>query len=533
MTFRKSGDQILPVQLDELGDPVLTRAYNRFRVEGHGRRTIEVDGQRFITAATPIQADADHEWSTLIVVPEKDFVGFVALNNRSTLLMSAGVVVLAALFAALLIHQGLRADRNASLVVAREQAREAQSRAFTELASNAAVFDPTREDAIRSLTHIVARAVSARRAATWRVAADSNSILLEDCRDRENDGHTAGVEFARTEMPHFFAALEAGEELESVDAAKDPRMAEFYRLYLKPMGSRALIAIPIRSGERWVGVVCVEDWRADGARSFVRAVANMLAVRYAARLVSVAAAAVPEMAAARSAGGEQPRRVAVAAVSPASATAMRRAQLGEAQRRKLAAQASPAAGDGATQGAQVFPRVSVLVLQLTDPMTMAEEDAEEERTTIVDRIARAVEAIAAAQDIEYVKIMGDKLVLADGFSDASEADSALAIAEAALQIQDHAARLFTALGHRLEFRIGVDTGAAIGTPVGTQQLTYNLWGESMRLADRMAESGLPGSIVVTDTTYRLLRDRYLFRVRGTFYLGGSGEMSTYLLTGRV
>ena len=69
--------------------------------------------------------------------------------------------------------------------------------------------------------------------------------------------------------------------------------------------------------------------------------------------------------------------------------------------------------------------------------------------------------------------------------------------------------------------------------MGSEQRAYNLWGESVRLADTMAESGLPGSIVVTETSYRLLRDRYLFRVRGTFYLGGSGEMSTYLLTGRT
>ncbi len=531
-TFRKVGDQLLPMRLDELDDPVLTRVYNRFRVEGHGRRVIEVEGQRFLTAATPIQADADHEWSTLIVVPEADFVGFVALNNRSTLLMSGGVVMLAALFAALLIRQGLRADYNASLVVAREQAREAQSRAFTELASNAALFDPTREDAIQALTRTVAQAVSARRAGIWRVASDASLIVLEDCRDRENDGHTAGVEFARTEMPQFFAALEAGEELEAADAAADPRIAEFHRLYLKPMGSRALIAIPIRSAEGWVGVVCVEDWQEEGALSFVRAVATMLSVRYAARPSVIQPVAVPAAAVARSAGGERPGRAAIAAVSPASATAMRRAQLGEAQLRKLAAQASPIARDGATQGAQVFPHASVLVLQLTNAMALAEDDAEQDPMTIVDRIARAVEAIATVQQIEYVKIMGDKMVLADGFSDARE-DSAVAIAEAALEIKDHAARLFTGLGHGLEFRIGVDTGAAIGTPVGTEHRTYNLWGESVRLADTMAETGSPGSIIVTDTTYRLLRDRYLFRVRGTFYLGGSGEMSTYLLTGRV
>ncbi|MBL8699892.1 MAG: GAF domain-containing protein, partial [Alphaproteobacteria bacterium] len=300
-TFKRVGDQLLPASLDELGDGVLTRAYNRFRIEGHGRRTIEIDGERYITAATPVLADADHDWSTLIVVPEKDFVGFVALNNRSTLLMSFGVVLLSALFAALLIHQGLRADRNAALVVLREQSREAQSRAFTELAANAALFDPTQEDAVQALTKIAARAVGAKRFGLWRVSSDSNAMVLEDCRDRENDGHTAGVELTRTEMPGFFAAAEAGQELEVAEAAKDARTADFHKLYLKRMGSRSVITVPIRSGERWLGLVVVEDWRADGALSFARAVANMLAVRFAARarttVVAAPAAAVVQVAA--------------------------------------------------------------------------------------------------------------------------------------------------------------------------------------------------------------------------------------------
>jgi len=49
----------------------------------------------------------------------------------------------------------------------------------------------------------------------------------------------------------------------------------------------------------------------------------------------------------------------------------------------------------------------------------------------------------------------------------------------------------------------------------------------------MAESGPAGAIHVTESAYQRLRDRYLFRVRGSFYLERVGEMSTYLLIGRL
>jgi adenylate cyclase len=49
----------------------------------------------------------------------------------------------------------------------------------------------------------------------------------------------------------------------------------------------------------------------------------------------------------------------------------------------------------------------------------------------------------------------------------------------------------------------------------------------------MADSGLPGGIQVSETTYRRLRAHYLFKLRGRYYLPNIGEISTYLLTGRI
>ncbi len=535
-TFRKVGEDLQPMPLGDLGDPVLARAYDVFRIEGYGRRAIEIGGERYITASMPILGGHSQDWATLIVVPERDFVGFVALNNRSTLLMSGGVVLLSALFAALLIGQGLRADRNAVLVVAREQAREAQSRAFTELAANAALFDPTHEDAVRSLTRIAARAVGARRAAIWRVSADAQAIVLEDCRDRENDGHTAGVEYGRDEMPAFFAALEAGAEIEASDAAQDDRCAGFHAHYLKPMGSQALIAVPIRNADRWAGIVCFEDWRADGALSFARALANMLSVRFAAGArgaTTASTAPVPVASPERPAVELGGRPAASRQLTPAPRSAMRRVELGEALTRRLAQQTVDTARDGEAPVARVFAGASICTLQFTDAMSLAETDREDDPLAAFDRIARAIESIAATFDIAYVKLLGDRVVIADGFTEGGQEAAAVAVADAAIEIRERVARLFTGLGHRLEFRLGIDTGSIIGAPIGADRSAYNLWGEAARTADLMAESGLPGSIVVTETTYRLLRERYVFRVRGSFYLGGVGEMSTYLLVSRA
>ena len=112
------------------------------RIDGPGHGTVEVDGERIIFASTALPIAAGKNWSVLITVPEREIIGFVAANNRTALLLSLSIIGIAALLAALLVRQGIRADRNARLVRERQENIEAQSRAFASLANSASLFDP-------------------------------------------------------------------------------------------------------------------------------------------------------------------------------------------------------------------------------------------------------------------------------------------------------------------------------------------------------------------------------------------------------
>ena len=108
-----------------------------------------------------------------------------------------------------------------------------------------------------------------------------------------------------------------------------------------------------------------------------------------------------------------------------------------------------------------------------------------------------------------------------------------AIADLALDFQDTCSHLFAELDKPMEFKIGIDTGGVIGSPVGRRQKSYNVWGEAVSTASMMADHGVSGGIQVSETTYRRLRKSYLFKVRGRYYLHNIGEISIYLLTGRL
>ena len=155
-----------------------------------------------------------------------------------------------------------------------------------------------------------------------------------------------------------------------------------------------------------------------------------------------------------------------------------------------------------------------------------------ESATIADLIVSYLEELAASQQIEYMKVMGDEIVCAAGIESGSK-DHARRIADLALSIQDRCSRLFAALDAPMEFQIGADTGALMGCAVGRQQQAHNIWGEALSFASKMADAGIPGGIQVSQSTYQRLRSGYLFKARGRYYLPNIGETSTYLLTGRL
>ena len=184
-------------------------------------------------------------------------------------------------------------------------------------------------------------------------------------------------------------------------------------------------------------------------------------------------------------------------------------------------------------GTDMVEDVTVMVLQFTDPFALAERLEGEAPTTVVDRLIDHLEKLAAASGVEYMKLLGDQLVCAAGLQDDSIRDHAPVIATLALEIQDICLRIFDDSSNTLDFRIGLDTGAVIGSMVGRAHKTYNLWGDAVRTAAMMAESGSTGEVHLTECTYRRLQNAYLFKTRGQYYLPTIGELSTYILTGHV
>lgn len=287
--------QMVPANIEGIGDPDLVATWDHFRAQGPGNRVIEVGDRRLISIVTPL-ANNGQDWLLLITVPEAEFSGFLTANSRRAAFLSLIVVALAVGLATLLVRQGLRADRAARAVAERSSAVQQQSAAFARLASEAGMFDAAGTPP-KALTETLAEATGARRAGVWRLAGQGQILRCDDSFEPATAGHVAGLQLSRQEVPALFEAMTAGEEVDAPDASRDRRTVALHGSVMAPLGTTGMFAVPIRQAERAIGMVMLEDARLNSAaRDFARACATLVGL------------ATPAEASAPPRGPRQPHR---------------------------------------------------------------------------------------------------------------------------------------------------------------------------------------------------------------------------------
>ena len=179
--------------------------------------------------------------------------------------------------------------------------------------------------------------------------------------------------------------------------------------------------------------------------------------------------------------------------------------------------------------ADAFDEVTVLFADIVDFTKMSEGAAPAEIVHLLNELFTRFDELAEHHGLEKIKTIGDAYMVAGGIP-ATRPDHAEAIAEMALD-------MVAAVGERtdgraLQIRIGIDTGPVVAGVIGRRKFIYDLWGDTVNTASRMESHGVPGSIQVTERTYRRLRDRYEFTERGIVQVKSKGEIRTWLLVGR-
>ena len=156
-----------------------------------------------------------------------------------------------------------------------------------------------------------------------------------------------------------------------------------------------------------------------------------------------------------------------------------------------------------------YKQVTVLFADVVHSMDIAAAvDAERLReimTDLVNRSAAVVQRYGGTVD----KFTGDGIMAMFGAPAALE-DHALRACLAALGVQDEAKRLAVEVDRRdgvtLQLRVGLNSGQVVAGGIGAGALGYTAIGKQVGMAQRMESVALPGTVMLSESTARLVED---------------------------
>ncbi|MFT8365259.1 MAG: adenylate/guanylate cyclase domain-containing protein [Gluconobacter cerinus] len=492
------------MQLDPKTQPVFIRALNTFRVKGPGPGLVTARNKNYVTIAATLPF-VHRRWVLLLNAPENDFSDFAVTARRQNLWFSALVVGLASLLALGLIIQGRRIERlRKRLEVGREQMR-AENASLYEIASTPDLFEASHDVPI--LTEALAARTGSRRASLWRLLPDGERLLCEDAFDPVRDVHSTGIEITKREHSKLFDALMEGHSLFIEDARQDERSQNFQRIIMRSVEAKSLVFHPVMRGHQAVGVIVLEDpSRADAMEHIVAIVSSVVALRFSQALDQ---------------GDQQ------AGARPSVSHELKDTRYDEGFL------LPPGSGvqDGVVPSG-IYPQVPVMVISFADPYAMDSHSAER-AMKVVSSLSEDIQRIARETGLFSVQVVSNRLVLVGGCSQEPDPGAVLRLADAAVSIREACLSLLASVDIDPVFRVGIDVGPVMAAMLGKEPSVFNLWGEAINVAELLAASAPDaGTIQVSEQAYLQLREHFLFRARGMFYLPNSGVTRSFILAGR-
>ncbi len=182
--------------------------------------------------------------------------------------------------------------------------------------------------------------------------------------------------------------------------------------------------------------------------------------------------------------------------------------------------------------AERYNGVTVLFTDVVDFSSFASRTEPEELVSLLNDIFSRFDQLADRHQLEKIKTIGDSYLVVGGLPERRH-DHAEAVASMALEMLDELHAFNADRGSRFRMRIGLNSGPVVAGIIGRQKFSYDLWGATVNLASRMQSSGMPDCIQVSAASHELLQGKFSFTPRGSVACKGVGEVTTYLLTGRI
>ncbi len=190
------------------------------------------------------------------------------------------------------------------------------------------------------------------------------------------------------------------------------------------------------------------------------------------------------------------------------------------------------AGSFAEVIADRFAEATVLFADLVGFTQFSKGVSPEVLVGVLNDIFTRFDTVADSRGLEKIKTIGDAYMAAAGIP-VTVPDHAARAAHMALDMLEAMTRFNAESRYKLQVRIGISSGPVVAGVIGKRKFLYDLWGDDVNTASRMASHGVPGRIQISDSTRERLGGPFEIEKRGSIEVKGNGEMRTWFLNGRT
>jgi class 3 adenylate cyclase/tetratricopeptide (TPR) repeat protein len=147
----------------------------------------------------------------------------------------------------------------------------------------------------------------------------------------------------------------------------------------------------------------------------------------------------------------------------------------------------------------------------------------------------AFDRICEKYNVEKIKTIGDAYMAVGGIPVQSDSHAIDAV-KAALEMVDYIQKLreqnIAEKRPFFEIRVGLHSGQVVAGIVGLKKFQYDIWGDTVNIANRMESHGLEGKVNISEKTYALVKDDpdLSFESRGRIPVKGGRGIEMWIVS---
>lgn len=176
---------------------------------------------------------------------------------------------------------------------------------------------------------------------------------------------------------------------------------------------------------------------------------------------------------------------------------------------------------------KVYDNVSILFTDFVGFTNAVSTLAPKLLISELNELFAGFDGIVKKNNLVKIKTIGDAYMAAGGLD--NQDDHAVQAIRTAKQMLDFIKNRNHKSSIKWNMRIGIHSGEVVGGIIGTENLVFDLWGNTVNLASRMESTGESNRINISQETFELVKHKYACDHRGKILTKENKEIDMYFV----